>query len=370
MTTRLSAEELEAFLDSLRRLLADRCTEADVRRVMEDRSGFDAGLWRQLSDMGVPGLVVDPEHGGLGAGPAVLERAMEELGACLAPTPILSSVIAAGLVSALRDEAVAARLLPGLADGSTIPAVALTGPAGRWTAETVSVTASQRGNGWQLDGQAGFVLNAAAANLLLVVARAEDGIALFEVGADAAGLEVALLPAFDRTLSLANLSLQSVEATRLSASGDAWALVETSMDLGRVALAGEQAGGARRLFETTVGYARDRHQFGRAIGSFQAIKHMAADLLLESESAISAARHAAQALADGADDAPQSISLAAFACADAYVKVAADSIQMHGGIAFTWVHPAHLYLRRARADAQLLGAPAAMRERFVQQLGG
>ena len=370
MTSRLSADELEAFLDSLRRLLADRCTEADVRRVMEGRSGFDPELWRRLSEMGVPGLVVPAGHGGLGAGPAVLERAMEELGACLAPTPILSCVMAAGLVCGLADEAVAARLLPGLADGSTIAALALTGPAAKWTAEAVAVSASPHSHGWRLEGQAGFVLNAPVANLLLVAAQTADGIALFEVAMEAAGLEIAALPAFDRTLSLSNLSFEGVEATRLSGAGDSWALVEAAMDLGRVALAGEQAGGARRLFETTVGYTRDRHQFGRAIGSFQAIKHMAADLLLESESAISAARHAAQALADGADDAPQSISLAAFACADAFVKVAADSIQMHGGIAFTWVHPAHLYLRRARADAQLLGAPAAMRERFVQQLGG
>lgn len=370
MTTRLTAEELEAFLDALKRLLADRCTEADVRRVMDGGAGYDADLWRHLSDMGVPGILADADHGGLGAGPAVLERAMEELGASLAATPILSTVLATGLISALAEPAVSARLMPGIADGSTIVAVALTGPAAKWTRDSVALTASPRGNGWQLDGKAAFVLHAAFANLLLVVARDSDGIALFEVSPEAAGLTVAPLPAFDRTLSLADIGFAAVPATRLSPAGDCWAQVEQALDLGRVALAGEQAGGAKRLFEMTVGYARDRHQFGRAIGSFQAIKHMAADLLLESESAISAARHAAQALADGAEDAPQSISLAAFACADAYVKVAADSIQMHGGIAFTWVHPAHLYLRRARADAQLLGSSAAMRERFVQQLGG
>ena len=330
---RLSAEELEAFLEVLRRLLADRCTEADVRRVMEGGEGHDPALWRQLSEMGLPGLVVDPAHGGLGAGPAVLERAMEELGANLAPTPILSSVLAAGLIGALEDASAQARLLPGIADGSTIPAIVLTGPSAKWTRESVGVTASPRGNGWQLDGKAAFVLNAAFANLLLVVARTDDGIALFEVGLQSEGLALAALPAFDRTLSLSDISFEGVEATRLSPAGDWWQQVEDALDLGRVALAGAQAGGARRMFETTVGYARDRHQFGRAIGSFQAIKHMAADLLLESESATSAARHAAQALADGADDAPQSISLAAFACADAYVKVAADSIQMHGGIA-------------------------------------
>lgn len=369
MTTRLSAEELDAFLDVLRRLLADRCTEADVRRAMETTDHHDAALWRQLSEMGVPGLLVDPAHGGLGAGPAVLERAMEELGAALCPSPILSVVLATGLLAAL-PEPVAARLLPGIADGSRIPAVALTGPAAKWTPDSVAVAATPQGNGWKLDGKAAFVLHASLADLLLVVARAPDGLALFEVAPDAAGLTQTALPAFDRTLQLSDLAFAGVDAVRLSPDGDCWALVEAALDLGRVALAGEQAGGTRRVFEFTTDYARSRHQFGRAIGSFQAIKHMAADLLLESESAISAARHAAQALADGAEDAGQAISLAAFACADAYVRTTADSIQMHGGIAFTWVHPAHLYLRRARADAQLLGSPAAMRERFIAQLGG
>ncbi len=369
MTNRLSAEELDAFLESLRRLLADHCAEAEVRRAMEGGEGYDPDLWKRLSEMGVPGLLVDPEHGGLGAGPAVMERAMEELGASLAPTPMLSVVLASGLLQAAGGD-VAARLLPGIADGSTIPAVALTGPSARWTAGSVAVSASPRGNGWQLDGKAAFVMHAAQAGLLLVVARTTDGFALYEVAPGAAGLSINPLPVFDRTLPMADIGFEGVEATRLSPAGDGWAAVEAALDLGRVALAGEQAGGTRRVFEFTTEYARQRHQFGRAIGSFQAIKHMAADLLLESESATSAARYAAQALADGADDAAQSISLAAFACADAYVKTAADSIQMHGGIAFTWVHPAHLYLRRARADAQLLGSSAAMRERFVQQLGG
>jgi alkylation response protein AidB-like acyl-CoA dehydrogenase len=145
--------------------------------------------------------------------------------------------------------------------------------------------------------------------------------------------------------------------------------VQTALDWALVALAGEQAGGARRCLEFTVDYAKSRIQFGRAIGSFQAIKHMAADLLLESESAVSAARNAAAKLAEGGADARAWIALAAFACADAFSTTTATAIQMHGGIAFTWVHPAHLYLRRARADAQLFGAPAFHRERYLTELG-
>ena len=369
-TTRLSAEDLEAFLDSLGRLLADHCTEADVRRIMDARAGHDPVLWRRLSEMGLPGLLVSPSHGGLGAGLPALERAMELLGASLCPSPILSSVMAASLLAALDDPSVAARLLPGIAAGETVPALALTGPAGNWKADGVAVAATPAGNGWQLDGVARFVLDATEAGLLLVVARTGAGFGLFEVAPDAPGLTAARLPAFDRTLSLAELHFGAVPAVNLSGGVDVWPLVERALDVGRVALAGEQAGGAQRVFAFTLDYARARHQFGRAIGSFQAIKHMAADLLLETESAISAARHAAEALEDGRDDAGAAVSLAAFACADAYVRTTADAVQMHGGIAFTWVHPAHLYLRRARADAQLLGSAAAMRERLVCQLGG
>jgi alkylation response protein AidB-like acyl-CoA dehydrogenase len=163
------------------------------------------------------------------------------------------------------------------------------------------------------------------------------------------------------------LTFDKVPAHRLNAAG--WSTIARTLQLGLVALAGEQAGGARRVLEMTTQYAKVRYQFGRAIGSFQAIKHMAANLLLETESAISAARAAATALAGTANDADELVALAAFACADAYDRVAADAIQMHGGIAFTWAHPAHLYLRRARADGQLFGTPAAHRERYLKALG-
>jgi len=164
--------------------------------------------------------------------------------------------------------------------------------------------------------------------------------------------------------------LSGAPAVPLGERGAGWAAAERAMNLARVALAGEQAGGARRSLDITVAYSKVRVQFGRPIGSFQAIKHLAADLLLEAESAISAARHAARELAAGSDGAQLAVDLAAFACADAFTTVAAASVQMHGGIAFTWDHPAHLYLRRARADAQLLGTPSFYRERYVQQLGG
>lgn len=368
---RIETDELDAFLDALRRLLAERGTEADVRRTMDTADGYDPALWRQLAQIGVVGLLVDPAHGGIGAGPVELERVMEETGAALLCGPLLSSgVLAAGLLQALDDAGAQARLLPGIARGTCIATVALTGPKGGWIPEHVAVDARSAGDAWRLDGQAAFVTHAQIADVLLVAARTADGFGVFEVDRRAMGLEVTPLPTFDHTLRLANVSFMDVAARRLACRRPAWSALEDALALARVALAGEQAGGGRRVLEMTVEYARNRFQFGRAIGGFQAIKHMAADLLLESESSISAARHAAACLARRAPESAQAISLAAFACADAFTAIAAASIQMHGGIAFTWDHPAHLYLRRARADAELLGSSSFHRERYVQQLGG
>jgi len=366
----ITAEDRTALIDSLRRLLADKSGEADVRRVMETPEGYDPALWRQLADMGVVGLVVEEEFGGVGAGPVELELVMEEAGAALLCAPLISSgVLAAGLIQALGDAEAKSRLLPPIADGSKIATVALAGPNGGWTRETVSVSAKPAGDGWTLDGLASFVTHGQNADILLVVATTSDGVGVFEVQPGAAGVAIKPLPTFDHTLRLADVSLTAAPASRIGAPGDAWPAVEKALDLTRVALAGEQAGGAKRALDMTVDYAKTRVQFGRLIGSFQAIKHMAADILLETESAISAARAAARALAEGANDAGAQISLAAFACADAFAAVTSQAIQMHGGIAFTWAHPAHLYLRRARADAQLFGTSAAYRERFLAELG-
>ena len=297
----LSAEERTALQDAVRRLLADHSAEAQVRATMDTPAGYDASLWARLAEMGVVGLMVDEAYGGAGAGPLELEIVMEEAGAALLCSPLLASgVVAAELLRALGDAEVNARLLPGIAAGTTIATVALTGEAGAWTPEAVAVKASATGEGWGLDGAASYVLHGQNADILLVLATGLDGLAVFEVDPKATGVTVEALPTFDHTTRLARITFDGVHATKLQP----------------------------------------------------------------------AARNAAQRLADDAPDKAAAISLAAFACADAFVTTTATSIQMHGGIAFTWVHPAHLYLRRARADAQLFGTPAYHRERYIQQLGG
>jgi alkylation response protein AidB-like acyl-CoA dehydrogenase len=362
----LTAEERTALSDAVARLMADRSGEAEVRRVMETPEGYDPALWAQLSEMGVAGLLVDEAHGGAGAGPLELEAVMEAMGAALACSPFLaSSVLAAAFLQSLGDADAMARLLPGIAAGTTIATVALTGDAGTWDEAGVDVAATAEGE--TLTGAASYVLHGQNAGVLLALARTEAGIRAFEVDPKAGGVTVSALPTFDHTLRLARIAFDQAPARPLA--GAAWPAAEAAVTLAVVGLAGEQAGAARRCLDFTVDYAKTRYQFGRAIGSFQAVKHMAADLLLETESAVSAARHAAARLAEGATDAQAAVALAAFACADAFVKTTADAVQMHGGIAFTWTHPAHLYLRRARADAQLFGAPPAWRERFLQALG-
>lgn len=363
----IDAEELATIRNGFARLLSEKCSETDVRRIMETETGHDAALWSAISEMGIPALLVPEEQGGITAGPVEIEAVMEEAGAALLAGPLLSSaVLAVGLLNQSTDEDAKRRLLPQIASGERIATVALTGDAGTWTPDAVAVTAEADGNGWRLSGTASFVTAGNIADILLVVARMDGGLGCFEIDPRSAGVTAQLLETWDRTSRLSRFAFEAVVATPIA--GIDAAAVERTLDLARVALAGEQAGAARRIFDITVDYLKTRVQFGRQIGGFQAMKHMAADLLIEVESATSAARAAAQALANDAPDKDALIALASFACADAFSQVAADAIQMHGGIAFTWEHPAHLYLRRARLDAQLFGQSDMYRERFVAAL--
>ncbi len=367
MAIATTLEERCAIAETVRKLMAEESGEKRVRAVMETTDGIDRPLWSRLAEMGIAGLLVPSRFGGAGLGPVELELIAEETGAALACTPFLSSsVLAAGLLIASQDEAACARLLPGIAAGTTIATAALTGDRGSWKPEDVGVATQEANGATVLTGTASYVTHAAVADVLLVVATTPDGPGLFEVAPHSSGIAIEALPTFDRTLRLDRITFNRAAATRIGKAG--WPAVEVALRLALVARAGEQAGGARRIFDMTVEYTRTRIQFGRPIGGFQAIKHMAAELLLEAESATSAARDAALQLALEDDGAGEAIDLAAFACADAFAKIAASAIQMHGGIAFTWEHPAHLYLRRARAYSYLFGSSDLYRERFLAKI--
>ena len=366
----LTDEERQSLRDAVQRLLADHSNEQAVRTTMETSLGYDPVVWQQLADMGVVGLLIDERYGGSGVGPRELEAVMEEVGAALLCSPLLGSgVLAGSLLQALGDDELNTRLLPAVATGSCIAAAVLTGERGCWTQAGVEVRAAEGDNGWQVTGRGSYVLHGHNAQILLVLANTDAGLAVFEVEAAAAGVNIELLPTFDHTLRLASVEFQQTPGRKVQVTGDVWSAVTQALSIALVALAGEQAGGAQRCLDFTVEYAKNRIQFGRAIGSFQAIKHMAADLLLETESAISAARDAASKLAQNPGGATEAVSLAAFACADAFVTTTATSVQMHGGIAFTWDHPAHLYLRRARSGAELFGRSDYHREQYLQALG-
>jgi alkylation response protein AidB-like acyl-CoA dehydrogenase len=364
----MSAAERAELATADKDLLSEHCTEADVRRIMGTDDGFDRDLWNKLAAQGLAGLIVDSEYGGVGLGARELEAVAEVTGAALLPAPFLASaVFATALIQAAGTDDVKTRLLPGLADGSSLATVAATGRRGTWCPEDVAVQASQHDTQYLLTGSAHYVLCGQIADVILVVAKTDDGIGVFEVSPDAPGFERTAAAVFDPTVRLSTLTLGNTPARRLGTAG--WAAVDEALSLATIALAGEQVGGARRIFDTTVDYLKTRIQFGRPIGSFQALKHKAADLLLEVESSTSAAQNAAALFDENPDDAAGAVALAGFACAEAYHTATMQAIQMHGGIAFTWEHPAHLFLRRARTGRQLFGSSHDHRERYLASKG-
>ena len=353
--------------DSFARLLSERGDEGAVRKAMDTPAGYDLDLWEAMAEMGLLGVIIDPAYDGIGGDAELLEDLMEEAGKNLLCSPFIStSVLAASLITASSDDGRKQELLPAICSGQQIVAVALTGEQGLWTGDDVDLDAEENDGSWSLNGTASFVLHAEAANLFLVVAKTGNGIRVFLVDPQVEGVKVKALKANDPTLRISKIMLSDCPAEELDGVGERE--IARAMDFARVALAGEQAGGTKQIFDITIEYLRTRHQFGRQIGSYQSLKHMAADMLIEVETAASAARDAARALATDADDAQILINLAAFACADAYRDVSAQAIQLHGGIAYTWEHSAHLYWRRARTGMWLFGSSDHYREQYLTQL--
>jgi alkylation response protein AidB-like acyl-CoA dehydrogenase len=356
---------------TVRAFLADVSPEAEVRRLMDTDAGFDRAVWRRMgSELGLQGLAVPEEYGGAGCGPVEVGLVLEEMGRALLCAPYLSSaVLATTALLRSADEPARKRLLPGLVGGELVGTVAITEDSARWDREGVATLARPSGQGWLLSGAKNFVLDGATADHVLTVAQAPDGIGLFAVDGGAAGLTRATLPTMDQTRRQARLEYREVAAQRLETPGDGWQFVSDLLDRAAAALAAEQVGVAGRALDMAVEYAKVRHQFGRPIGSFQAVKHMLADVLLELESARAAAYYALLATTGGAPDLPAVASLAKAYCSDACLNAATQNIQVHGGIGFTWEHPAHLYLKRAKTAALMLGDPAYHRELLAQRIG-
>lgn len=365
-------EELDALRATVSELLAKHCSESDVRTAMATDTGHDRGLWNRLAEMGLLGLLIGEEFGGAEAGHVAMGVVMEEMGAALMGGPFLASaVLSAHVLNGCGDDEERRSVLPRIAAGELITTVAFAEPStpasARPSCESTRATRAGDG-GWQLTGEKTYVLDAVNADIIYVLAQSPSGPGLFAVEAGAIGLHVVTLRTVDQTRRQCRVVLSDTPARPVGTQGSATSTLDQALDLTAVALVSEQAGGTRRAMQMAVQYARTRFQFGRAIGSFQAVKHMCADMFLESESAISAARHVADAFDRKRPGADADLALAQAYCAEAYVTVAATGIQVHGGIGFTWEHPAHLYLRRARTDAQLLGDPATHRESYLQRV--
>ncbi|MBS9533277.1 acyl-CoA/acyl-ACP dehydrogenase [Mycobacterium sp. M1] len=363
-------EEQRALRSAVADLLAKRSTEEQVRALMATDAGFDPAVWQELATMGLLGLLVDERHGGAGAGPVEVGIVAEEMGRALLVSPFLATaVLVPALLAALGDAAESTAVLPRIAAGSLIATAAFAEGSSARLPERISTVASVSDDGWRVSGEKRFVLDGLSAAVIYVLAGTPDGPAVFAVDAADPGVRVTPLTTVDATRKQCAVRFVDAQARLIGEPGCGVQAFTTAVDAAAVALLGEQAGGARRAVEMAVDYAKTRYQFGRAIGSFQAVKHLCADMLLEAESTVSAARHVAAACADRTPGWLADLALAQAYCSDAYVFVAATNIQVHGGIGFTWEHPAHLYLRRARSDAQLLGSPSWHRERYLQQIG-
>jgi alkylation response protein AidB-like acyl-CoA dehydrogenase len=337
---------------------------------------YDAKLWGVLAgEIGLCGLSLPERYGGFGYSRADRAAAMVEMGRCLLPSPFLASaVLAAETLLAAGHDDVLTDVLPGLAAGPTLATVAYKQTPG---ADRRPVRGERDGAGWALTGSRSFVLDGCQADIIVVPAQTEDGCSLFVVDARSAhGLTRRPMRTLDPSRPQARLDF-SVTPARLAGQPGSGALaIRNGVAHATIALAAEQVGGAERCLEAAVEYAGMRRQFGRPIGSFQAIKHKCADLLILVESARSAARYAAGVssdLADGGSAAAQALyaaaALAGAYCSTAYLTVAAENIQIHGGIGFTWEHDAHRYFRRAKASEVTFGTPAGHRAFLARHLG-
>jgi alkylation response protein AidB-like acyl-CoA dehydrogenase len=365
------SEEQEELRRIVRQFLETKSSEATVRELMETTDGYDPAVWSQMAnELGLQSLIIPEEFGGQGFSYVELTVVLEEMGRRLLCAPYFSTVaLATNTLLHAGDDAAKKELLPQIASGELIATLAFTEESGKWDESGITMEASGSGDAFKLNGTKMFVLDGHTAGLVIVAARTGEGVSLFTVAGDAAGLTRTPLATMDQTRKQAKLEFADVDAKPLGAAGEGWTTLERVLDLAAVALAAEQVGGAQFVLEMAVQYAKDRVQFGRPIGSFQAIKHKCADMLLEVESAKSAAYYAGWCASELNDELPSVASLAKAYCSEAYFHATAENIQIHGGIGFTWEHPAHLYFKRAKSSELLFGDPTYHRELLAQRIG-
>jgi alkylation response protein AidB-like acyl-CoA dehydrogenase len=368
------SEEQEELRATARRFLEQKVPSSVVRRLMDTNDGFDRALWQENAAMGWQAMAIPERYGGAGFGFVELVVLLQEMGRALYPSPFFSSaILGAYTILESADDERKEKLLPGIASGEHRVALAITEPAGRWDEPGIQLEALPDSGDWVLRGTKSFVIDGHTADTLIVAARTSlgpAGISLFIVpGEDVTRRQ---LDTMDTTRKQAEVVFDSLRVpgdALLGAEGDGWPILARVLDLASVALAAEAVGGAERCLEMSVEYAKTRVQFGRPIGSFQAIKHKCADMLLEVESAKSASAYAGWAAQEDPDELAVVAPLAKSYCTEAFFHCAAENIQIHGGIGFTWEHDAHLYFKRAKSSELLFGDPVYHREILAGRLG-
>ncbi len=363
--------EREELRLAVRRLLADRAPLARNRELAERGERHDPGVYRDMAEqIGLQGLALPEDLGGSGGSYVDLAVVCEEQGAVLLGGPFFATaVLAAPALLACADDPAGQELLEAVAAGKSTATLAAVEAGGRWDQDGIATRAERGGDGYRLTGSKELVLDGAEADVLLVVARSAAGLSLFRVDPHEPGVQRCPLQPLDATRTMARVALADAPAQLLGAEGDGWRAVEQARRVATVLLAAEQVGGARRCVELTAEYARQRRQFGRAIGSFQAVKHRLADMASRLELARAAAYWAAWQCPGPSRELDEAVAVAGSYCGEAFLQTAFDTIQLHGGIGFTWEHDAHLFVRRARAGLSLLGTPQQHRERLGELVG-
>ena len=365
--------EQEEFRSILRRFFEDKSPATAVRRLMETETGWDRSAWLDLNQqLGLTAIHIPEAYGGQGFSFVELGIVLEEMGRALLCAPYFAStVLAATAIVNAGTEAQKRELLPSIADGSCIATLAFTEPKGRWDASGVEMTATASGGRFRLDGVKSFVLDGHTSDLIVVLARrpgssGNEGLSFFTIAGNARGLMRRPLQVLDPTRKQALLEFYSVEAELLGEEGAGALPFAKTMAQAAACLANEMVGGAERLRQSALDYAMLRVQFGRAIASFQSMKHKQADMLVDVELAKSAAYAAASAAAEDDPDLPAIASLAKAAASEAYMQTAISTIQIHGGIGFTWDNDTHLWFKRAKSSEVFLGDPAWHRELMMR----
>ncbi len=368
-------EEQELLRNTARKFFENECGSETVRRLMETPEGISAELWKKLAEQGWLGLIYPEQYDGTGLGLVDLVVLMEEMGRAVAPGPYFSTVLLGGLaILEAGGDAQKKEWLPRIAAGDKRVALAWMEPSAQLGPAGVTLTAVKRGETFTLSGTKLFVHDAHTADALVVAARTRpgagaDGVSLFLLPKGTKGLEVTLLPTMDQTRKLCEVACSDVTVgadALLGAAEAGWAPLSRVLDRATVALCAEMCGGAQKVLDMTVEYAKIRQAFGRPIGSYQGVKHRAADMLVDVENSKSITYYAAWALDENSPEAPLAVSMAKAYVSDAYRRVAAGGIQLHGGIGFTWEHDLHLYFKRAKGSEFTFGDATHHRERVAQ----